>query len=112
MIIRYPWNTFPPVWIHNNESAVKQHHAYSAAKSGYPNSAYVLVNSLLNPTIVEQLAKTFYKQKPILVSAHAVERMGVNAIPEALADVLAQFLGWTNYRQWHNTNQYRRTHWS
>jgi len=95
MIIRYPWNTFPPVWIHNHESAVKQHRAYRSAKSGEPSSAYILVKSLLNPMVVEQLAKTFDKQKPILVSAHAVETMGVNAIPEALADVLAQRLGWT-----------------
>ncbi|WP_069470424.1 phosphoribosyltransferase [Candidatus Marithrix sp. Canyon 246] len=95
MIIRYTWNTVPLVWIHNNESAVKQHYAYRAAKSGDPSSAYILVNSLLNPMIVEQLAKSYNQQKPILVSAHAVERMGVNAIPEALADVLAQLLGWT-----------------
>ncbi len=95
MTNRYSWNTFPPVWIHNNESAVKQHHSYLAAKSGEPNSAYTLVNSLLNPMIIEQLAKTFDKQKPILVSVHAIEKMGVNAIPEALANVLAQLLGWT-----------------
>ena len=34
-------------------------------------------------------------QKPVLVSAHAVEGSGVNAIPEALADMLAQRLNWT-----------------
>ncbi len=88
MTIRYSWDTFPPVWIHANESAVKQHHAYHNAKSGEPDSAYLLVNSLLNPMVVEQLAMTF--DKPILVSAHAIEGMGVNAIPEALADALAQ----------------------
>ena len=93
MTIRYLWNRFPPVWIHANESVVKQHHAYRTAK-GDPDSAYILVDSLLNPMIVEQLAMTFNKQKPILVSAHAVEGIGVNAIPEALADVLAQQLGW------------------
>ena len=43
---------------------------------------------------VKQLADTFAQQKPILVSAHAVEGAGVNAIPEALADMLAQLLGW------------------
>ena len=95
MTVRYPWDTFPPVWIHANESAVKQHHAYRTAKSGNPDSAYLLVDSLLNPMIVEQLATTFDKQKPILVSAHAIEGMGVNAIPEALASTLAQSVGWT-----------------
>jgi hypothetical protein len=71
MTIRYPWDTFPPVWIHANESAVKQHHTYHTAKSGEPDSAYLLVDSLLNPMVVEQLAMTF--DKPILVSAHAIE---------------------------------------
>ena len=45
--------------------------------------------------VVEQLAITFDKQKPVLVSTHAIEGMGINAIPEALADILAQQLSWT-----------------
>ncbi|ABL66588.1 phosphoribosyltransferase [Chlorobium phaeobacteroides] len=94
MITRYPWDVFPPVWIHANESTVKQHPSYLAAKSGDPDAAYLLVDALLNPIIVEQLAETFARQKPVLVSAHAVEGSGVNAIPEALADILAQQLGW------------------
>ncbi len=84
----------PPVWIHANESTVKQHPSYRAAKSGDPDAAYLLVDALLNPIIVEQLADTFAQQKPTLVSAHAVEGSGVNAIPEALADMLARQLGW------------------
>ncbi|WMP18322.1 phosphoribosyltransferase [Thiothrix lacustris] len=95
MTVRYPWNAFPAVWIHANESAVKQHPAYLAAKSGDPDSAYLLVDALLNPVTVEQLALAFGNQQPILVSAHAVEGAGVNAIPEALADMLAQQLGWS-----------------
>jgi adenine/guanine phosphoribosyltransferase-like PRPP-binding protein len=94
MTTRYPWDVFPPVWIHAHESTVKQHPSYRAAKSGDPDAAYLLVNALLNPIIVEQLADTFARQKPTLVSAHAVEGGGVNAIPEALADMLAQQLGW------------------
>ncbi len=94
MATRYPWAVFPPVWIHANESAVKQHPSYRAAKSGDPDAAYLLVDALLNPVIVGQLADTYARQKPILVSAHAVEGSGVNAIPEALADMLAEQLGW------------------
>ena len=94
MTTRYPWDLFPPVWIHANESTVKQHPSYRAAKSGDPDAAYLLVDALLNPIIVEQLADTFAQQKPTLVSAHAVEGSGVNAIPEALADMLARQLGW------------------
>ncbi len=95
MIKRYPWENFPPVWIHANESSVKQHPAYRAAKSGDPDAAYQLVNAQLNSTIIGQLATRFATQKPVLVSAHAVEGSGVNAIPEALADMLAQRLSWT-----------------
>ena len=94
MTTRYSWDEFPPVLIHANESTVKQHPSYRAAKSGDPDAAYLLVDALLNPIIVKQLADTFALQKPILVSAHAVEGAGVNAIPEALADMLAQQLGW------------------
>ncbi|WML88565.1 phosphoribosyltransferase [Thiothrix subterranea] len=94
MIKRYPWDNFPPIWIHANESSVKQHPAYRAAKSGDPDAAYQLVNAQLNSTTIGQLATRFATHKPVLVSAHAVEGSGVNAIPEALADMLAQQLDW------------------
>lgn len=95
MVVRYVWSAFPPVWIHANESAVKQHPAYLDAKSGDPDAAHVLVDALLSAEIVQQLADVFGTQSPVLVSVHAVEGMGVNAIPEALADDLAALLGWS-----------------
>jgi len=65
MTRRYPWDVFPPVWIHANESTttVKQHPSYRAAKSGDPDAAYLLVDALLNPVIVGQLADTYARQK-------------------------------------------------
>lgn len=48
----------------------------------------------LSSAIVAELARTFQGRKPILVSAHAIEGTGVNAIPEVLAGMLAQQLGW------------------
>lgn len=92
--LRYPWGAFPPVWIHAGETTVQQHPAYNAAKSGDPDAAYWLVTETLALDIVEQLAVAFAGMNPILVSAHAVERAGVNAIPEALADIIAKRLGW------------------
>ena len=53
MIKRYPWDNFPPIWIHANESSVKQHPAYCAAKSGDPDAAYQLVNTQLNSAIIK-----------------------------------------------------------
>ena len=92
--LRYPWGTFPPVWIHAGETAVKQHPAYDAAKTGDPDAAYWLVTETLSRDVVEQIAAVFAGNSPILVSAHAVERAGVNAIPEALADIIAKQSGW------------------
>ena len=56
---RYPWGTFPPVWIHAGETEVKQHPAYNAAKAGDPDASYRLVTETLTLDIVEQLAVAF-----------------------------------------------------
>ena len=91
---RTPWGVFPPVWIHANETAIKQHPAYGAAKAGDPDAAYKLVTETRSLDIVEQLTVAFAGMNPILVSAHAVEQAGVNAIPEALADIIGKQTGW------------------
>ncbi|MEB3826373.1 phosphoribosyltransferase [Phormidium sp. CCY1219] len=93
-VVRFPWDEFPSVWIHAPELEVKKHFAYRAAKSGDPDAAYQLVNEMLSEQVVEQLASTFEGTQVTLVSAHAIENIGVNAIPEALANCLAQKLHW------------------
>ena len=93
-VVRFPWDEFPSVWIHAQELAVKKHFAYRAAKSGDPDAAYQLVNEMLSEKVVEQLASTFAGIPMTLVSAHAIENIGVNAIPEALANCLAEKLHW------------------
>ena len=92
--IRFPWGVFPPVWIHADETAVKKHRAYNVAKAGDPDAAYQLVTETRSLDIVEQLTVAFAGKNPILVSAHAVEQSGVNAIPEALADIISKQTGW------------------
>ena len=92
--IRYPWGAFPPVWIHAGETAIKQHPAYNTAKAGDPDTAYQLVTEMRSLDIVKQLTVAFAGMNPILVSAHAVEQAGVNAIPEALADIISKQTGW------------------
>ncbi|MCT7985743.1 phosphoribosyltransferase [Laspinema sp. A4] len=49
---------------------------------------------MLSAQVVAQLASTFEGTQVTLVSAHAIESIGVNAIPEALASSLAQQLHW------------------
>jgi hypothetical protein len=52
-----------------------------------------LVRATINDQQVAALRTFIAGRKPILVSAHAYETEGVNAIPEALADKLAGRLG-------------------
>ncbi len=91
---RTPWGNFPDVLIHASESAVKQHPAYRAAKAGDDDEATALVLATFNTESVLELGRIAGGSKPTLVSAHALEQEGVNAIPEVFADRLGQFLGW------------------
>jgi hypothetical protein len=91
---RIPWGDFPDVLIHASESAVKQHPSYWAAKTGDSVAADVLIRATLNPAQIDALSALLVGHLPILVSAHAYEQNGVNAIPEVFADELAQRLGW------------------
>jgi hypothetical protein len=90
---RIPWpSDFPAVVIHAPESAVKHHPAYSSAKSGDSDAAYLLVRDALSPDALVVLRDLLGSRRPILVSAHALEQDGVNAIPEALAEELGRLL--------------------
>ena len=93
-IDRFPWDGFPAVWLHAEELEVKKHPDYAAAKAGNLESAFSLVEALASEEVIDHLAKVFCAHQPILTSAHAIERDGVNAIPEALADHLGHRLGW------------------
>lgn len=91
---RTPWGTFPDVLIHASESAVKQHPAYKAAKSGDDEAATDLVVDTFSIEKTQLLKTLLVGGMPTLVSAHAFEREGVNAIPEVFADQLGKVLGW------------------
>lgn len=91
---RRPWGEFPDVLIHAEESRVKNHPAYRAAKSGDAGAALELVQDVFDGDLPERLRVLVSDSRPILVSAHAYEREGVNAIPEVLADVMAEKLNW------------------
>ncbi len=79
------------------ESDTKKHPEYSAAKTGDAVAAAKLVCALVDEasieavqTLVGPIDKT---NPPTLISAHAYERGGVNAIPVALAIFLGAKLG-------------------
>lgn len=91
---RLAWNHFPDVLIHSSESAVKQHPAYKAAKAGDGVAALALVNDTMSDAQNQRLLALLHGRRPTLVSAHAYEKEGVNAIPEIFADELGKVLGW------------------
>lgn len=80
--------------IHASETAVKQHPAYRAAKSGSDGAALALIRDTMNEQQNLRLAELLAGHAPTLVSAHAFEHEGVNAIPEVFADMLGEALGW------------------
>jgi hypothetical protein len=93
---RAPWApAFPDVLILADELTVKRHPAYTAAKEGDAASAADLVADLVTPDWANALKKLIGNRQPILASIHAQESAGINAIPEALADLLALQLGLT-----------------
>ena len=91
---RTAWGAFPDVVIYASESAVKQHPAYKAAKSGDDEAATDLVLDNFSLERTHALDALVGDRTPILVSAHAFEREGVNAIPEVFAVQLGQVVGW------------------
>ena len=91
---RTSWNSFPDVLIHTNESAVKQHPAYKAAKAGDGACATALVNDTMSELQNQRLANLLLGHMPTLVSAHAYEKEGINAIPENFAVEISKALGW------------------
>ena len=90
---RTVWKNFPLVILHAEESLVKKHASYKAAKSGDADAAFELVQETISNDAVAKLRDLIADHQVILVSAHAVEKDGVNAIPEAFADELGRRLG-------------------
>lgn len=91
---RFPWNHFPPVYIHASDSFVRRHHAYPAALAGDTWAAMELVADAISSHVLEQLWKRFDGLAPVLVSARAKEASDVNAIPDALTRTISAFLRW------------------
>ena len=91
--VRTPWNEFPDVIIHSPESAVKKHELYEEAKAGDSDAAFQLVQETISVDAVERVINLAGGRFPLLASAHAFEKNGVNAIPEALADELGERTG-------------------
>lgn len=93
--VRSAWPPeFPDVVIHASETAIKQHPFYHAAKAGDVDAAMRLVRETVSDEAIEALIEIGSAWEPVLISVHAEERVGVNAIPEVLAEYLGQIVDW------------------
>ena len=93
---RVAWRDFPDAVLLADETRTKRHPAYAAAKAGDVEAATNLVHALVDEagiTSVHRRLDTIGDALPVLVSAHAYERDGFNAIPAALARLLSTRLG-------------------
>jgi hypothetical protein len=92
---RTPWRMgFPDVVIHTTLATRDSHPMYEAAKAGDLEAALILSQELLDPGAVAELHRLVGDRDAVLLPIAALEVAGFNAIPDAMADVLAKALGW------------------
>ena len=95
---RVPWRQFPDAVLLADEIQTKRHADYVAAKNGDAAAAANLVYALTDDKGIAAVRKLVAgigagAGVPALVSVHAHEGGGVNAIPAALAELLSERLG-------------------
>jgi hypothetical protein len=91
--VRVPLYGFPDVVLHADESSVKRHPQYKAAKSGDITAADLLVAELACEDRVGEIGAFLEGQTVELVPIHALESAGVNEIPAALAKRVSAWSG-------------------
>lgn len=92
--IRAPWPTdFPDVFIHTDLRTRDAHPSYRAAKSGDADAALNLALDLLNGETTVRLRTIVGDAPALLLPVVAEETTGFNAIPDAMAQILARHLG-------------------
>lgn len=90
---RTDWDDFPDVVIHAEESAVKKHPLYTAAKSGDVLAAHRLVVEAITWSALNQIGLLLGSLKSALLAVQAFEAEGMNVIPRVLAQRLAKEFG-------------------
>lgn len=89
---RSVWGDFSDVVIHAEESTVKKHPSYAAAKSGDAAAAEKLILETSTLSTLDKICAVIGDRKPFLVAVHAQETQGANVIPRVLAQILARTL--------------------
>jgi hypothetical protein len=85
---------FPEVVVHSTLRERDQHPRFVAAKAGDAEAALTLANELVRISQIDLLRAVVGGGRPILLPVSALEDAGFNAIPDAMADILAEALDW------------------
>ena len=90
---RAPWvPSFPDVVVHSDVKTRDAHPYYAAAKAGDADAALGLAQALIDPRRIADLAHIIDGRPAVLLPVIADETTGFNAIPDAMAQVLARKL--------------------
>ena len=92
-VSRSPWDSYPDTVIVAEERAVKQHAAYETAKTGDVGAAKELAAAFTTPAVIEKLRELAGSSKSMMAPVHAIEDQGINRIPAAFAELLAERMG-------------------
>lgn len=87
----FPPEADTPIWLFPDDSALKAHPAYRAAKAGEVAAAVSLITDLALPFLAEVRAK--FPSGACFVAPHAREAAGDNAIPQVLSQAAAMIAG-------------------
>ena len=91
--MRTPWPPdFPNVVVHTTVAERDAHPGYAQAKAGDADAAFELAFDLLNDAAVDHLRQVLAEAEPLLLPVVADETLGFNAIPDAMAQILARDL--------------------
>ena len=91
--MRTPWPPdFPDVVVHTTVAERDAHPGYAQAKGGDPDAAFELAFDLLDDAAIGYLREALAETTALLLPVVAEETLGFNAIPDAMAQILAREL--------------------
>lgn len=91
-LYRSDWRQFPEVVIHAEESPVKKHPLYAAAKSGEASAAEGLALETISLNAIVKLCEIIGREQVLLLPVHALEAEGLNVIPRVMAQIIGRML--------------------
>ncbi|HEX4946291.1 MAG TPA: hypothetical protein VFZ34_06500 [Blastocatellia bacterium] len=89
---RSGWGQFPNVVIHAEESSVKKHPLYAAAKSGEASAAEGLLLETISLNAIVTLCEIIGREQVLLLPVHALEAEGMNVIPRVMAQIIGRMI--------------------